>query len=518
MGTLSFENGKFYYSANTHRDLAAVNAGFKMDDAGAFRWVTRSAAKAVKLRRFADESGERKLKNTFITSLTPPESIQYPDHLEPRSWQMTSAWHALTRTPSFIADEAGLGKTITACLCMNSAPGKALIICPPFLKYNWANEISKWATPHTTCPLPAIVEGPDADFNRGIVIVPDSLIARKTIQDEIAKHSFKWLFVDEFHRFKTEDAQRTVALLGDENHEGIVSRAERLVFMSGTPIPNGRPIELFGLLSRVAPEAMGFRCRQTYGKDFCAAKPVTHYERGKAVVHWDFSGASNLKQLRKELKAKFMVRHLKKDVLTELGPKTRQVVFLDRPKRFEKLDQALLQNRTIEELLGENSNLGDIATYRKECGLAKLLPAVAFIKSYLDNTDEKVVVFAHHISVVNELHRYLGEYGALKVQGGMTAKEKQDAVTQFQSRDVNRVIVGNIDSIGVGNTLTKAPRAIFVEASWSPGINEQAEDRIHRITQDKHVYIQYLVLRDSLDERILNRVLEKEKHIHEALN
>ena len=137
MGTLTFSNQKFYFSSHHLQGMGDANdAGFKFNE-DTLRWETRNAVKAAKLRRFADESAERKLKNTFITDYASPEQILYPDHLEPHTWQIESAWWALTRSPCYIADEAGLGKTVTACLCMNTGGGRSIIICPAFLKYNW---------------------------------------------------------------------------------------------------------------------------------------------------------------------------------------------------------------------------------------------------------------------------------------------------------------------------------------------------------------------------------------------
>jgi SNF2 family DNA or RNA helicase len=100
----------------------------------------------------------------------------------------------------------------------------------------------------------------------------------------------------------------------------------------------------------------------------------------------------------------------------------------------------------------------------------------------------------------------------------MTAAEKADAVEKFQNGSVSRVIVGNALTMGLGVTLTRAPTLVSVEADWNPGVNEQMEDRIHRIGQTKHCYIRYLVLRDSLDERMLRRALEKEENIRKLMN
>lgn len=531
MGTLSYLNFKFYFKAQSQEETRnALRAGLKFD-CTTLRWVTRDFNKAQLLRGYADRSAERKLKRYFITDLRPPKFLSYPDHLAPRSWQIKSAWHALTRTPSYIADEAGLGKTATAIIAVNSSPGKTLIVCPPYLRYNWLKELQEWCSvghylKHDTFylwpPTIEIIEHAGSSFSRNISILPDSLLTNKEIQIKLfAAFPFKWLIVDEAHRYKTEDAQRTLALLGDKDHDGLTDLAERTVLLSGTPFPNGRPIELYPVLSCIAPESILHRSAEEYWKEFCGGRSTTRYEGGRPLVHRDLQGSSNLRQLRRELRRKFMVRHLKKNCLKELGPKTRQIIFLDEPgTHIQPLEKHLLTHYSLEELIGEDYTLGDIATYRREVGEVKQQAALAIIKDKLKDIapDEKIVVSAYHVEIVDFLHKHLKEYGALKIRGGMTAEEKQAVVSVFQGNDTYRVIVGNTLSMGLGNTLTKASYLISVEPEWTHGTNEQMEDRIHRISQDKHVYCIYLVLRNSLDERMLHRALGKEENVQTIMN
>lgn len=519
MGKLIFENKKFKFLftvATSNQDaLLAKAAGFIWDDQN---WVTRKAVKAVKLRRFADAACEKIFKKTFITEFKAPEQIIYPDHLAPKSFQIESAMHALTRSPAYVADEAGLGKSITSILCINTLPGKTLIICPPFLKYNWLNEIMKWRAKRFSTTVIDDGHTPVSLLRNDIIIYPDSLLTNNQLRASILTMQFKWLIVDEAHRYKEATTKRTLALTGDDTHGGFARNAERVVLLSGTPIPNGRPIELYPLLSKLAPSSIGFRSKLDYGKTFCGGRQVARKEGNQTILNWDFSGATNLGFLRKGLRSKLMIRHLKKNVLKELGPKTRQIIFLDTPKEIYEYERGNLRNITMEQLLGDEEGLGSISMYRREVGEAKVIPAFNIIWEHLESTAGKVVVFAHHVSVVETLTRMLEPFGAISIRGGMTALAKQNAVTAFQTLKHHRVLVGNIDSCGVGVTLTKAPTVFFVEYSWVSGANEQAEDRVHRMTQKQNVYIKYLVLRGSLDERVLTAVLNKTNAINQVMD
>lgn len=523
---LTFENGKFYlnFASNLSQKHSEAKEAGLMYDEDSLRWVTRSITKAVKFRQYADAECRNKFKKYFITDFPMPESISFPGNPALLPHQLRSVLHALTRSPAYIADEAGLGKTITAIVCLNTVRGRTIIVCPPYLKYNWHDELVRWCVkpmPSICVVDPKVTTASDLLY-AGILIVPDSLLDNELIKWACKKSKFTWLIIDEAHRFKNENAIRTKSLIGDPENDGgfcIAEHAKRIVLLSGTPIPNGKPIELYPMLHQLSSESVGHRTKVQFGKRFCQGRQVVRYERGKAIFNWDFSGAGNLGELKRELREKLMIRHLKKDVLKDLPDKTRKIVFLDTPKELLEFETDILKHKKIEDILGEETSLGGIAHHRREIGLAKIEPSLDIIRDFLENSDEKLVVFAHHIEIVDALCDGLQEFGVLKIRGGISALEKKVAIDAFQTKgNSRRVIVGNMESMGLGNTLTAAQNAIVVEPSWVPGVNEQAEDRLHRITQKSNVYIKYLVLRGSLDERILKTVLSKESNINQVMS
>jgi superfamily II DNA/RNA helicase len=94
---------------------------------------------------------------------------------------------------------------------------------------------------------------------------------------------------------------------------------------------------------------------------------------------------------------------------------------------------------------------------------------------------------------MNELEKGLAKYNVCSVRGGMTAKDKNQAVVDFNSGK-SRVMVGQIISAGTGLTLTgdgtnKNFRAIIAQLPWNPAALKQAEDRLHRISQTEDVHI-----------------------------
>ena len=81
----------------------------------------------------------------------------------------------------------------------------------------------------------------------------------------------------------------------------------------------------------------------------------------------------------------------------------------------------------------------------------------------------------------------------------------------------NQVFIGNLKAAGTGLTLTAASEVVFVECSWTPGDNEQAVDRAHRISQLKQVSAHFLVWFGSLDAQILKTSINKQRNIDRVM-
>lgn len=420
---------------------------------------------------------------------------------------------------ALIADEMGLGKTIQAIGYINSNPRitTVLVVCPASLKVNWTREWYKWST---------------RSFHIDVVNY-EQCKKLPTFQ------AWDLLVIDEAHFIKNPKAKRT------QEVKRLASQCREIIALSGTPIVN-RPVELFPLLSLLDPRTWDPAGRAKVGKvykqvgqgegagyfryalRYCAAH-AEHHARWKACTgrgckycHWTFAGASNLEELQEKLRTSVMVRRLKADVLTELPPKRRQVVYLPFTGEDDYADIELSDD--FDDALTnvrKKVPFDKLSRTRHEQGLAKVPQVVDFVREQLGDAAEnthKLVLFAHHKDVIAQLASELAEYGVMTLTGDTSMPDRQHAVDVFQQDPNCRIFIGSIQAAGVGLTLTAASHVILAELDWTPGNVQQAEDRCHRIGQRESVLVQHLVFEGTLDARLVELLDSKQAVITKAVD
>ena len=139
---------------------------------------------------------------------------------------------------------------------------------------------------------------------------------------------------------------------------------------------------------------------------------------------------------------------------------------------------------------------------------------------FLEGSDEKLVIFAWHISVLDKLEHGLKDFGCVRIDGSKSAVNRQKAIDAFIEKDDIRVLVGNMLAMGVGvDGLQKVcSHCLIPEPDWVPSNNEQAVARLDRIGQENLVNAEIFVAPGSISEKILVKALEKMNVIHRVLD
>jgi SNF2 family DNA or RNA helicase len=136
----------------------------------------------------------------------------------------------------------------------------------------------------------------------------------------------------------------------------------------------------------------------------------------------------------------------------------------------------------------------------------KLAAAIEWIQSFVAS-GERLVVFAHHRDVQVAL---LDAFpGAARIVGSDNVSERDANVERFQADEGPLLCICSLEAAAHGFTLTAAASVAFVELGWTPAKHDQAEDRVHRIGQGRHVTAWYLLAADTIDERIAELIDHK---------
>jgi len=452
--------------------------------------------------------------------------------LEYLGYQKAGIQFALGRAGTLIADEMGLGKTIQAIGLVNADASvkRVLVVCPASLRINWKRELTKWLTRNLT--IGAVTDGknwPDTD----IVLINYELLSKH--EGNVTGTEWDLAVVDESHRVKNDKAACTKVFAQ--------IKAKRRVAMTGTPILN-RPNELFTSLLWLDPKRWTYTDKQGKTRSKKFSFEVRYCDGHRGQFGWYNEGATHLDELQEVLRSSCMIRRLKADVLTELPAKIRSVIELEGDANAKRAAKAELEKwqgfqaeiaeaeaavaaakdqEAYEAAIGQlkeaqGAAFDSMSLVRHETAVAKVPMVLDFVREVLEGETDKVVVFAHHQDVVDALVAGLADFGAVKVYGGMSDKAKQASVDGFQKDAGVRVIVGNIQAMGVGYTLTASSHVVFAELDWTPGKVSQAEDRCHRIGQLSSVLVQHLVLEGSLDAYMAQMIVDKQRVITAALD
>jgi SWI/SNF-related matrix-associated actin-dependent regulator 1 of chromatin subfamily A len=145
-----------------------------------------------------------------------------------------------------------------------------------------------------------------------------------------------------------------------------------------------------------------------------------------------------------------------------------------------------------------------VAGIRKLFGLAKVPGVVDLVKEELrGDPTGKIVLFAFHHVVIDALRQNLKDFGVEAFDGRTTDERKLRIKKRFQTDPKCRVVVGQLNAMGVGLDFSAADNVLFVEQSWVGDENEQARSRIFNMNSEEPKFTRFVVLVGSVDEQIV---------------
>lgn len=392
-----------------------------------------------------------------------------------------------------LADHPGAGKTAQAIIAADRMGAKTiLIITPASLRENWRREFKLWSEKERDifCVY--------RDFKEASVVIISYELAVKHAT-KLSKLTFDLMILEEAHYLKSTKSKRSKVILG-----GLWDRAKKHILITGTPLPNGRAVEGYNIFAKLSPLEFGDWYK--YVSTYCI----------KRITPWgiNFDKSKNLTALGDKARELFMIRRSREETIGQLPPLVRMQVPLTASYQLE-LGDAFDEDEALEAI--ESGNILPFASLRQKLGLQKVQGSIGYIKQLLES-EKHIVVFAHHSSVIAQLKtEFMKEkISFVTLTGSTPAKEKQEAIDSFQAGKVQIFLASQL-AANVGITLTKSSNVVFVEFDWVPENNTQAEARCYRIGQTAITRSHYLCIPDSIDDRILESILLKQRNIHKVL-
>ncbi|XP_033857692.3 SWI/SNF-related matrix-associated actin-dependent regulator of chromatin subfamily A-like protein 1 [Acipenser ruthenus] len=402
-----------------------------------------------------------------------------------------------------LADDMGLGKTVQA-ICIAAYYRKEwplLVVTPSSVRFTWAEAFQRWLPSVKADSINVIVKGKD-NLTSGIInIISYDLLSK--MDKQLLGTSFKVLIMDESHFLKNTKTARCKAAMP------LLKVAKRVILLSGTPAMS-RPAELYSQIAAVQPSF--FPRFHDFGVRYCDAKQMPW--------GWDYSGSSNLSELRLLLEESLMLRRLKSEVLSQLPAKQRKVVTVA-PDGINAKTKAALAAAANDMAKGHRNKQQEkeaLLVFYNQTAEAKVRAIMEYIMDLLESGKEKFLVFAHHKLVLDNITKELGEKGMsyIRIDGSTPSADRQALCQQFQFSEKSCVAVLSITAANMGLTLCSADLVVFAELFWNPGVLIQAEDRVHRIGQTCSVNIHYLVAKGTADDYLWPMIQEKMNVLEQA--
>ena len=449
------------------------------DEAGVWEdFRNNSAAYYARLDSFARALNTR-IDNSY--SGLPEELVREvemePIHTEKlhaalRAYQEFGVRYILRQGKVLLGDEMGLGKTVQAIAAMVSLHERGathfMVVCPASVLVNWCREIQSFSELAAT----AIRGGDRAALMRwlergGIAVTTYESISRFTLPEDFR---FSMIVADEAHYVKNPATRRTQALLL------LRRRAERVLFMTGTPLEN-RVDEMCFLVSCLRPEIGGELREMKY--------------------------ISSAPQFREKL-APVYLRRTREDVLQELSELIEKEQWCELGPEERRMYLLAVSAENFMAMRQVSWDVGDLKHSSKARRLFELCQEA-------EEDGRKVIVFSYFRETIRAVCQLLGKRALEPITGTVSPQRRQQLVDAFTAAEAGKVLVCQVQAGGTGLNIQSASVIIFCEPQIKPSVEKQAISRAYRMGQLRSVLVYRLLCDNTVDERILELLREKQE-------
>lgn len=413
-----------------------------------------------------------------------------------------------------LADDMGLGKTLQVISLLDQNKGEnnvSVVICPSSLILNWEDEIHKFSSNLTCLSVYGTIDKRAekiSQYQNYDVLITSYDYIRRDI-DKYKDISFFYIILDEAQYIKNQKTKNAISVKKLQGKHRLA--------LTGTPIENSLA-ELWSIFDFLMP---GYLYNYNYFQKYFETPIVKEKEEQKQLE-------------LKKLISPFILRRTKKEVLTELPDKiekTIPITFSEEERKLYLANLAKINTELQTKLdIAKTDHIAILAMLTKlrqicceprvafegiEKTSSKMQACMDLIRNLKQN-NKKVLLFSTFTSVldllVDELEKEAISYYTLT---GKTNKEKRrQLVNDFQNDDTTVFLI-SLKAGGTGLNLTAAEAVIHFDPWWNMSAQNQATDRAHRIGQENTVQVFKLIIKDSIEEKILE-LQEKKRDLSDT--
>lgn len=483
-------------------------------------------------------------------------------------YQVEAVEAMVSRKKMLVAYDLGLGKTVLTIAALEelkeqgkiTEPG--IIICLSSLKYQWAEQIRKF-TNDTANPL--VIDGTpkqrqaqyEEAFDWGHTLVDYVIINYEQVVND-------WEQVQQLCRgFIVCDEATAIKSFRSKRSRHVKKLESRVKYaLTGTPIENGKPEELYSIMQFVDPKVLGRF--DLFDKTFIVRNHFGGVERYRNLPTLNTTmGAASVRKRQQDpdvapylpdtifaepVRVPFdragvkLYNHIAAEILADLelavdsygtsfdlfshysGENQNEAANALKGKIMSKLTAlrmlcdapALLKHsagiyragldagsKYVNDL-DESNLLDDLKSHPKLDAVSK------YVSEFLDSYEKnKVVIFTSYVHMVKQLHRQLEAYNPQMYTGEMNAKEKEESKGKFQTDPDVRILISS-DAGGYGVDLPQANLLINYDLPWNAGLALQRNGRIRRASSTwPTIVIQDFLMEGSIEERQHDMLLQK---------
>lgn len=476
-----------------------------------------------------------------------------------KPYQVDAVKKMVDKKRILVAYEMGLGKTpMTIAAIEQLKPKLTLVLCLASLKYQWQKEIAKFSDSTSIVidgtPKQRHEQYSEAENYDYIIMNYEQVL---NDWDVVKNFNFDAMVCDEATAIKGFRAKRAKRV------KDLAKGVDIKFALTGTPIENGKPEEIFSIMQFVNPAVLGrfdifdktFIVRNYFGG-------VQRYRNLPTLHRTLMEHTVRKSQKDEDVKPYLPDAIYREPIIIKLDSASKKIYDIIAADLLSLLieakdlfggsfslaahyGQAFDKSDPMNEMRGQI--MSRISALRMLCSNPKSLitsavnfendgkkgsayihslshmleglnknnkldAAIAYIREHLDiDTGYKVVIFSSYLESVDAIVSALASFNieAVKYTGEMNAKQKEEAKVSFQSGHRIRVLVSS-DAGGYGVDLPQANLLINYDQPWSSGLSVQRNGRINRTSSDwTTITIQDILVKDSIEQRQYDMLKQK---------